>query len=343
MGNKPDSGKRGSTKVSGRNSTSGSDKSPPRPDSSKTFSPNNPFNPPNDILTEQTPSITPITPTPVLPSITPKRNSSSSTGDPSTASTDSFTKIPDKKSIPVGPRIAPVPPKIEPKKEPPKQAPPPQPSGSFCPVCDASLNNMTQGQIANHVENCLGEAGKDSWSGEAIKDTDPEMDPFALVCPYPNCGLQFEACDFPNHARLAHKNGPQNFGCPICTLLGNPPFVPNEKTNLLAHLNHSHPDFVPKSPTPQAISIPSVDTKTRALSISKSPTPLPPISSEYIVSAYSGTTTPECSICYEEILTGEQTARLACFCLFHNHCAQAWFKKKGKTECPFHMQREESK
>ena len=37
----------------------------------------------------------------------------------------------------------------------------------------------------------------------------------------------------------------------------------------------------------------------------------------------------ECLICYDDLEAGEKIARLPCLCIYHVHCIDAWFKKKG--------------
>ena len=39
----------------------------------------------------------------------------------------------------------------------------------------------------------------------------------------------------------------------------------------------------------------------------------------------------ECLICYDDLEAGEKIARLPCLCIYHVHCIDAWFKKKGKN------------
>ena len=38
----------------------------------------------------------------------------------------------------------------------------------------------------------------------------------------------------------------------------------------------------------------------------------------------------ECLICYEDLDTGQEIARLPCLCIYHIKCLQDWFKVKGK-------------
>jgi len=42
----------------------------------------------------------------------------------------------------------------------------------------------------------------------------------------------------------------------------------------------------------------------------------------------------ECLICYEDLDTGQEIARLQCLCIYHLKCLQDWFKVK--EECPKH-------
>lgn len=46
----------------------------------------------------------------------------------------------------------------------------------------------------------------------------------------------------------------------------------------------------------------------------------------------------ECPICFEEYESGQQVARLECWCLFHVPCIKAWkFQKAGSGGCPLHF------
>jgi E3 ubiquitin-protein ligase ZNRF1/2 len=42
----------------------------------------------------------------------------------------------------------------------------------------------------------------------------------------------------------------------------------------------------------------------------------------------------ECLICYDDLDTGQEIARLPCLCIYHIKCLQDWFKVK--EECPKH-------
>jgi len=234
----------------------------------------------------------------------------------------------------------------------------------LCPVCEISLEGYKEADIYGHVESCLGREALAEANSPTELSSEEFDDPFKLICPYPGCGLGFQASDFPIHAVKAHLSEPQqNYACPICSIWET--FTPSANTNLLQHVQHSHQDLIPKSnpPPPSTVSAPTPRVTPQKANDLKSPklaktsptkrtkkpkptieTPDPQyttLSSQYIVAAYTGVTAPfpECGICYEEILNGNQIARLSCFCLYHNKCAQAWFTKKGSPACPFHMLR----
>ena len=42
----------------------------------------------------------------------------------------------------------------------------------------------------------------------------------------------------------------------------------------------------------------------------------------------------ECSICLEDMETGQTVARLECLCIYHKACLDEWFKRKNV--CPQH-------
>lgn len=42
----------------------------------------------------------------------------------------------------------------------------------------------------------------------------------------------------------------------------------------------------------------------------------------------------ECAICLEEMVAGDIIARLECFCIYHKHCIDEWFRIKNC--CPEH-------
>jgi hypothetical protein len=47
----------------------------------------------------------------------------------------------------------------------------------------------------------------------------------------------------------------------------------------------------------------------------------------------------ECPICYESYVEGDITARLACFCIYHQHCIENWWRriKYKNLNCPIHL------
>ncbi|KAF2815912.1 FYVE-domain-containing protein [Mytilinidion resinicola] len=45
----------------------------------------------------------------------------------------------------------------------------------------------------------------------------------------------------------------------------------------------------------------------------------------------------ECIVCFEEYEEGEDLARLACLCKFHNACIAQWWAVKGPGSCPTHQ------
>ena len=51
-----------------------------------------------------------------------------------------------------------------------------------------------------------------------INEKSYSFSPFAVGCPYNDCGLQMEAADFFHHAIMSHSSGNQAYSCPICAL-----------------------------------------------------------------------------------------------------------------------------
>eukprot|EP00126_Sphaerothecum_destruens_P001136 Sdes_comp13259_c0_seq1m3124 len=44
--------------------------------------------------------------------------------------------------------------------------------------------------------------------------------------------------------------------------------------------------------------------------------------------------TPDCVICFEPFLKGNEVARLPCLCMYHKSCIESWFEKS--LTCPEH-------
>jgi len=145
--------------------------------------------------------------------------------------------------------------------------------------------------------------------------------PFSVICPYTSCGLQMEAVDFYHHAILTHTSGQQGFSCPICTLSNGIVYLPKKGSNLYQHLQKQHAEF--------AFMVPSFQQPKVQESVSP-----PAVGSAYVVDIIHDCDGKECTICFEEFQTGDQIARLECFCVFHKGCVDEWFQKSRK--CPLH-------
>lgn len=134
--------------------------------------------------------------------------------------------------------------------------------------------------------------------------------PFLITCPYKYCFKQVEVWEFYKHATKYHRNGPQNFPCPICALQSSESYRVHSQTNLMAHLDSYH----------------RTDDQD---------TPPPGLGTRYLVDTVSKAQIGiECTICFEEFAEGDTIARLECLCIFHKHCLEAWFIKK--SVCPLH-------
>jgi len=183
-----------------------------------------------------------------------------------------------------------------------------------------------------------------------MKKSSDSFNPFAVLCPYPSCGLKMEARDFVKHAASVHARDPQAFGCPVCLLLGYSGYSVKQDTNLFSHLQNTHadlfveqqydvddlydpiqnqePDFV-YDPEDFLVDEDPIITKVDIKSMSKT------VGSAYVVETLKQFKPGfECSICYEEFQKGVVVARMDCFCVFHKLCIDNWFKKQAK--CPLH-------
>ena len=46
---------------------------------------------------------------------------------------------------------------------------------------------------------------------------------------------------------------------------------------------------------------------------------------------------PECIICFEEFVPGDDLGRMECLCKFHRRCIRMWWQTKGVGVCPTHV------
>jgi len=195
-----------------------------------------------------------------------------------------------------------------------------------CPICTISMKNWNESERNSHIITCGNE-----YSGT---DTVQPDGPFTLNCPYPSCGLRMEARLFPSHSFSKHSKDKQNYPCPICQLQGDTKYKVKPDTNLMTHLDTSHPDIV-ESPYGSHTYINNYIPlpKPKPIKGSKLQYSQP---SDYLVSIIQHDTLDECPICYEIFVKGIKIARLPCLCVYHQHCVEAWFRQKAARKCPLH-------
>jgi len=203
-----------------------------------------------------------------------------------------------------------------------------------CPICTISMKNWNESERNNHIITCTNES--------VVDNVVPTLDgPFSLICPYPNCGLRMEARVFPTHTFQKHSKDKQNFSCPICHLQGDTRYKVKPDTNLITHLQTSHSELIdsylgaelqPLIPQKKSIIFP------KRVHNPPAPVPAPALRqpSDYLVQILPNDTQNECPICYEFMLKGNKIARLACLCVYHQHCIESWFKQKTARKCPLH-------
>lgn len=193
----------------------------------------------------------------------------------------------------------------------------------FCPHCKSDITGLPDEEKSFHTITCE----------ENFLETLTNFDgPFAITCPYPQCGRRVEARNFPAHAFQTHASHVQNLACPICHLLGDKNYQVKTDTNLINHLQSSHSDLigvdvpVPSTPKPK----PKPKPVNRPVEY---PADQP---SDYIVHIPSIDSVDECPICYDILCKGVKVARLPCFCVYHQKCIEAWFTQKSARKCPLH-------
>jgi len=197
-----------------------------------------------------------------------------------------------------------------------------------CPICTISMKNWNESERNNHIIACSNDSA-------AIDNPIPSTldGPFSLSCPYPSCGLRMEARVFPSHTFQKHSKDKQNFSCPICYLQGDTKYKVKPDTNLMTHLQTSHPELLDSilgTETPAIISPKKPIIFHKKLQYpQKQP-------SDYLVQILQHDTKDECPICFEFMIKGNKIARLPCLCVYHQHCIEAWFKQKTARKCPFH-------
>jgi len=188
-----------------------------------------------------------------------------------------------------------------------------------CPVCELDLSQLNIESRKGHVNDCL----EGNHEDESTSDTDSEEDldppelkndePFAVVCPYLNCGKKYEARFFICHVYRAHKSGNQKHKCPICSLTEDIYSV-NVSTNLFKHLQTVHSDLP---------SVYNVDVNINHNN------------SNYFEYILDNDQDMECLFCYEKYKKSESVIRFTCFCLYHKNCLEPWLQKEGGN-CPLH-------
>jgi len=209
-----------------------------------------------------------------------------------------------------------------------------------CPICETDLVSLTARQRNRHVSRCLGLVDNtlDSMQTGNITNDEPnttslqiqdppelfDYNPFSVICPYPECGKQYEAKHFRAHVHASHKSDTQSHTCPICSLQTEQNIKVRKTTNLFKHLESNHSDL-------QIVYKPDEELliQTNINEIKEVDT------SYYISSVLETPLDQECMICYEEYNAGDYVARMPCFCLYHKDCIDKWFEKQ--QQCPFHM------
>lgn len=185
---------------------------------------------------------------------------------------------------------------------------------------------------------------------ESESDESEEESPFAVVCPYTNCGKKMEASNFYAHAFSDHSTGRQTFACPICCLIEDSDYRPSRGTNLLRHLKAVHPEFENtltqnsqrgKNDPQSGQSLGSIEEKICKItdneeSCEKFTIPSKIIGYHYLVDTIQKFDGTECTICFEEFQKGDIIARMECFCIYHKKCIDPWLKKAKR--CPIHRE-----
>jgi len=208
-----------------------------------------------------------------------------------------------------------------------------------CPVCHNTLNSMVDEERNIHVLSCL---GTQSQPNPEDPPSLTEESPFGVRCPYPGCGLSYEARFFPLHATKHHLDSPQNFPCPICILQGGTPYPVEKNTNLLSHLAKQHPDMISENMWDNPPFPPYFQDNIQPNMLPNPPQPnmatlfAPEQPDDYIAEISQENQTTECSICFMEYTKGDILARLPCLCLYHQKCIEDWFDKKKSRVCPLH-------
>jgi len=220
-----------------------------------------------------------------------------------------------------------------------------------CPICNISIQSLSEEEKNNHVVAC----SNDSPGPSNMQFEDDT--PFTMSCPYPNCGMKLEARQFPSHAIKKHAQGRQDISCPVCNICNGANYQVNPDTNLITHLQHSHADLlenvypfmklqpIKKPPVHKHHKLPvqhfqpPVQTYQPPVQTYQPPEPYyePDQADDYIASYIKTDSNDECPICYELFSRGVVIARLPCLCVYHQTCIEAWFTKKDARICPLHM------
>jgi len=216
-----------------------------------------------------------------------------------------------------------------------------------CPICNSQLTTTSENEINSHIDECLTKQMLSSDSQNTETSSSYELDStlarqllseeeemqadydteFTVKCPYPACTQQFlDAARFILHARENHSTCDQKIGCPLCFIETNSAFTPNEKTNLLQHLNSTHGELLQIQAALEASKKSLEDHRTY---LTKRETEIPTkVSGHYTLQKLEENIERECAICFEEFEKGQSVAWLECFCLYHETCINAWYAKK---------------
>jgi len=112
-------------------------------------------------------------------------------------------------------------------------------------------------------------------------------------------------------------------------------------TNLYLHLKRHHsefaqipPSFLPLQSQSEQPQKPAKSSTIKDVDIGESFKFPSKVGRNYIIDTIQEDDGKECTICFEEFQKGNSIARLDCFCVFHKHCLEQWFRKT--RVCPLH-------
>jgi len=217
-----------------------------------------------------------------------------------------------------------------------------------CPVCNIDLGLVSNKDL--HVNNCLdNDNGSTQIIGaEAQSNINPTFphNLSSLTCPYEECNQVLKPDFFPTHVTSRHfAEVNQNYACPLCTQ-----YEENSRhnTNLLDHLADTHFDLIGiydnviSNDGFVKLEIPPITTSvtpTRKVSHDDLFSRLETQPNNHYLAAMVLKELPnqECSLCLQIFQKNEISARLECWCLYHQECIDLWWNISKKQTCPTHQ------